>query len=147
MTTAWTRKPGPLRVLDLFCGQGGAAAGYHGVLECEVIGVDIVDQPRYPFPMYVIGWLEGLYRWGTWADLIHASPPCHDHQDTIGLHEPDGTGWMLQATIDRLQAWRRPFVVENVSRAKMDTTVILCGSMFGLAVRRHRRFLCSFDVP
>jgi hypothetical protein len=35
-----------LRLLDLFCGAGGAARGYQEA-GFHVVGVDIVDQPNY----------------------------------------------------------------------------------------------------
>ena len=130
-----------VRVLDLFCGAGGAAAGYHQAWpDAEIVGVDLVHQPRYPFT-FVQGDattypLDGF-------DFVHASPPCHDHsalRSRTGLDH--GTGWMLEQTLARLEAWGGLWVVENVDQADFGNRyrVRLCGSSFGLQVRRHRWF-------
>jgi DNA (cytosine-5)-methyltransferase 1 len=39
------------------------------------------------------------------------------------------------------------YVIENVVGSPLNPTVTLCGSMFGLKVRRHRLFEASFDIP
>jgi DNA (cytosine-5)-methyltransferase 1 len=125
--------------LDLFCGAGGAAVGYHRA-GFDVVGVDIVSQPHYPFEFHrgdaMTFPLDGF-------DVIHASPPCQDHSSLsarVGLH---GTGWMLAATLDRLEDLDVPWVVENVPGSGVDMPgqwMVLCGSAFGLGVRRHRLF-------
>jgi len=134
-----------VRILDLFCGAGGAAVGYARAFPGnEIVGVDINPQPRYPFTFVQADAmtfpLDGF-------DFIHASPPCQDHstatavsRSTVGEH---GTGWMLNATIDRFRDLSVPWVVENVEAAAMPTDVFvfrLCGSSFGLDLRRHRLF-------
>jgi DNA (cytosine-5)-methyltransferase 1 len=138
------------RLLDLFCGEGGSSMGY-ALAGFEVVGVDSEDRSaHYPFEFHrgdAMTWpLKGF-------DVINASPPCHDHSALAGFREPDGTGWMLQATIDRLDAFGTPWVVENVGNADMPGSLRLCGSEFGLGtrtrdgvqrtLRRHRQFMSS----
>jgi DNA (cytosine-5)-methyltransferase 1 len=123
------------RLLDLFCGAGGAAVGYARA-GFDVVGVDIAPQPRYSFKFHqgnAMTWpLDGF-------DAVHASPPCQDHSTTSGLNGPrHGTGWMLAATVDRLGAFGVPWVVENVKTAPLARQpdlfgaygLELCGCMF-----------------
>ena len=130
-----------MRLLDLFCGAGGAAMGYH-LAGFEVVGVDVNPQPRYPFEVHEADAmtfpLDGF-------DAVHASPPCTDHSSqTFTLR---GTGWMLPATVDRLAAVGLPYVIENVERAHLPGAVVLCGRSFGIAkLKRHRKFLTSFPT-
>jgi len=119
------------RLLDLFCGAGGAAMGYHRA-GFDVVGVDKEAQPHYPFEFHqgdAMTWpLDGF-------DAIHASPPCHDHsalRTATGLTH--GTAWMLAGTRDRLLAQSSPWVIENVPGAPMRTDYRLCACMFGLRI-------------
>jgi DNA (cytosine-5)-methyltransferase 1 len=162
------------RVLDLFSGVGGAGKGWHDA-GFSPYGVDNTPQPRYPYPFHHGDAFDVLDRLGagepvpfthpdgtvehlTGADLTvrHASPPCTEHSTLAGLadsfrDQPDGTGWMLEATIDRFDAWAAAtggvWVAENVEGARraMRNPLKLCGSMFGLVdggwlLRRHRYF-------
>src|SRR5438046_3304423 len=43
-----------------------------------------------------------------------------------------------------LEATGLPWIIENVPGAPLRADVMLCGSMFGLAVRRHRAFETSW---
>jgi DNA (cytosine-5)-methyltransferase 1 len=135
------------RLLDLFCGAGGAAVGYHRA-GFDVVGVDINPQPNYPFEFHQGDALEFPL---DGYDAIHASPPCQDWsllQRNYGAPE-HGTGHLLLATLERLRAQDRPWVVENVVGAPMPSPIELCGASFGLGasgldLNRHRRFQVSF---
>ena len=132
------------RLLDLFCGAGGAAMGYHRA-GFDVVGVDIVEQPQYPFD-FVLGDattypLEGF-------DAVHASPPCQRYSTMgnrsralIGDTAPD----LLPPTLARLRELSIPWVVENVAGAKrlLPNAITLSGAMFGLGVHRPRYFVSN----
>jgi len=66
-----------MRLLDLYCGAGGAAKGYQRA-GFYVVGVDIRPQPRYCGDEFLqMDALEYVRRGGVHAfDAIHASPPC-----------------------------------------------------------------------
>lgn len=130
------------RLLDLFCGAGGAAVGYHRA-GFDVVGVDIKPQPRFPFEFHQADAmtypLEGF-------DAIHASPPCQAYSRLRHLPWLKGREYpeLLAPTRERLQASGLPWVIENVEDAPMPYSIVLCGVMFGLPVYRHRRFGASF---
>jgi DNA (cytosine-5)-methyltransferase 1 len=130
-----------LRLLDLFCGAGGAAVGYHRAGFDEIVGVDIKPMPRYPFTFVQADALEYCAAHGREFDAIHASPPCQAYSALRCLPwlrdrvYPD----LMEATRATLRMVSRPYVIENVARAPMQG-VVLCGRSFGLPVFRHRRF-------
>ena len=133
------------RLLDLFCGAGGAATGYHRA-GFDVVGVDVKHQPRYPFE-FVQADVSALQPEDFRDyDAIHASPPCQDHSNVSGRGRKErglhGTGELLGWTLELLRASGKPYVVENVETAEFPPgfRVRLCGSSFGLDVRRHRWF-------
>lgn len=125
-----------MRLLDLFCGAGGAAMGYHRA-GFEVVGVDINPQPRYPFEFHQADAmtypLDGF-------DVIHASPPCQVFSDAGTVRRKVDHPDLLTPTRARLIASGKPYVIENIPLAPMPTGVLLCGATFGLPVVRHRRF-------
>jgi DNA (cytosine-5)-methyltransferase 1 len=132
-------------LLDLYCGAGGAAVGYHRA-GFDIIGVDINPQPHYPFKFHQADALEYLGT-ATRFDAIHASPPCQDHSPLSALVGKHGTGWLLNATLELLRQQPQPWVVENVMSAKFGADIRLCGEMFGLRTYRHRQFLIDPRQP
>ena len=139
------------RLLDLFCGAGGAAMGYHRA-GFEVVGVDIKPQPHYPFTFVQADALEYVAEHGREFDAIHASPPCQAYSALRSLH-PLTHAALVPETLAALRATGLPWVVENVPGAPLPDPLILCGSMMGLGaqchdstyrqLRRHRLFTSS----
>jgi DNA (cytosine-5)-methyltransferase 1 len=142
--------------LDLFCGAGGAAVGYARA-GFEVVGVDVVDQPYYPFEFNLhdaLLVLEALDSFGPPFDAIHASPPCQAYSTMGNRSRAEGNRILppapdlLEATWDLLRKTGLPYVMENVAGAKslMPNAFILSGGMFGLGVHRPRYFVSNVLV-
>jgi hypothetical protein len=130
--------------LDLFCGAGGAAVGYRRA-GFEVVGVDIKPQPHYPFEFHQGDALEYLDEHGKEFDFIHASPPCQAFSSASIIHRNRGKKYddWIKPTRELLIKIAKPFVIENVVHAPLHNPIVLCGTMFGLGVFRHRLFESS----
>jgi DNA (cytosine-5)-methyltransferase 1 len=130
-----------VRLLDLFCGAGGAAVGYHRAGFTEIVGVDIKPQPRYPFTFVLGDALEYVKAHGHQYDAIHASPPCQGYSIMRNLPWLRGKKYplLIASTAAALNETTRPWVIENVMGAKLASGW-LCGTMFGLPFFRHRYF-------
>ena len=148
-----------MKLLDLFCGAGGAGGGYHRAGFGEIVGVDPAPQPRYPFQFVQADALEYLAAHGHEFDAIHASPPCQGY--SIMHHLP----WLrdreyphlLKPVLEMLEGLGKPYVVENVMGARINSATLakrnledhgldaswLCGTMFGLPIYRHRLFAAN----
>ena len=135
------------RLLDLFCGAGGASMGYHRA-GFDVTGVDIEPQPNYPFRFIQADALGELW---TGFDAVHASPPCQAYSRLAAMHPEREYPELIEPARALLCALGVPYVIENVEGAPLHSPLMLCGSMFGLGVergylRRHRLFECSFPT-
>lgn len=149
------------KLLDLFCCAGGAAMGYSRA-GFDVYGVDIEDRVRYPFAFHLGdaidvmailnagGTVVFVHKDGTTETLsladfaaVHGSPPC---QQFTAYGRSDTKGWkdnyldLVEPTREALIASGLPYIIENVVGAPLIGPVMLCGSSFGLDVRRHRLF-------
>lgn len=133
-----------LKLLDLFCGAGGCAMGYHRA-GFEVVGVDISPQPRYPFAFHQGDALEFVAKHGREFDAIHASPPCQAHT-ALNHARKRQTVSLVQPTRAVLSLLSVPYVIENVPKAPLQSPITLCGTMFGLEVLRHRIFESSVAI-
>jgi len=140
-----------MKVLDLFCGAGGASKGLADA-GFEVVGIDCFEQPHYPFRFILqnVGLLEPDFLRD--YDFIWASPPCQHHsvmtkrwgRKKVAEHRD----W-IPLTRKLLIESGVPYCIENVMGAPLINPVMLCGSMFGnqtrygSQLRRHR----IFEIP
>lgn len=130
-------------LLDTFCKAGGTSMGYHRA-GFEVVGVDIEPQKRYPFEFHQADAIEFIKKYGKDFDVIAGSPPCQDYTPLKAL---TGKTYprLIRATREAMQVTGKPYIIENVkgARFELDNPIMLCGTMFGLRVIRHRYFECS----
>lgn len=140
-----------LNLLDLYCGAGGAAMGYHRALNelqipHSIVGVDIVHQPNYPFYFHQEDAIQFLDRVGDKYDFFHASPPCQQHSRCRSLHKKEYPDY-IHITREKLKAYNRPYIIENVPGAPLIQPVVLDGIMFDLRVVRRRLFESNQSIP
>jgi len=132
------------RLLDLFCGAGGAAMGYHRA-GFEVVGVDIEPQPNFPFEFVQADALDPPVFYDEF-DAIHASPPCQAYSVANNIHGRTDHPDLIGQTRELLLATGLPYVIENVPGAPLRSPYTICGLTLGLNVKRHRLFETSFPM-
>lgn len=121
------------RLLDLFCCEGGAAAGYMRAGFTEIVGVDSVQQRRYPYEFIQADVLELTPSFLASFDAIHASPPCQFGSELTPEDARSRHLNLIPATRALLRRSGRPYVIENVRnvREHLINPVSLFGTMFG----------------
>ena len=147
-------------LLDLYCCGGGASMGYHQSGFDRIIGVDIVKKRNYPFEFFKVDILKLIelapVEWWLQFEMVHASPPCQAYSITKNLAKAQGNKPseidhvpIMQELLQGLNMKFRHFhyVIENVVGSPLRDPVMLCGSSFGLKVRRHRLFEATFPIP
>lgn len=139
-----------MRILDLYCGAGGAGMGYHQA-GFDVVGVDFKAQKRYPFAFIQMDCLALDQRFLRSFDAIHASPPCQAHTSMKTMHNAKPHLDLVPQTRAMLRESGLPYIIENVVGAPLLDAITLCGTMFDLGVedaelRRHRLFEASFPI-
>lgn len=132
-------------LLDLYCGVGGASMGYHRAGFDTIVGVDKNPQPNYPFDFYLFDLVDDLpfEEIAQDFDLIHASPPCQQftvYGNNYKRVNRDNHVNLIPHTRALLEWAGVPYVIENVPRAPLNDPIQLCGTSFGIEVRRHRLF-------
>ena len=129
-----------MKLLDLFCGAGGASAGYASA-GFEVHGVDLKHGKRYPYTYVRANVLDVLRNknYLNQFDVIHSSLPCQTHSITQHLRNAQGKTTskldLIPETRAALIASGKPYIIENVPGSPLINPIQLCGSSFGLKVR------------
>ena len=128
--------------------------GYHRA-GFEVVGVDILPQPHYPFEFHRGDALWMLESFLGYIDVIHASPPCQAYTRarsfrTAKLNHPD----LIGPTRELLGATGLPWVIENVPGAPLIDPVQICATGFpslsaywrDWELQRHRLFESNVGI-
>lgn len=134
-----------LKVLDLFCGAGGASIGFRHAGFDVIVGIDNRPQKNYPFDFILADALRPPVNLLDF-DFIWASPPCQRYSFSGKFK---GNDW--QRHLDLIPPTRKllkqhPFTtIENVPGAPLRTTFVLTGPTVGLPyIQRRRHFENSF---
>ncbi len=135
------------KLLDLFCGAGGAGAGY-AQAGFSVVGVDAAPQINYPFSFIQADALALDPGFVAQFDAVHASPPCQAYS-VLSWRTGNANAWprLIEPVRDLLVRSGLPYIIENVVGAPLLSPVTLCGTMFpSLRVLRHRLFETNFAL-
>lgn len=146
------------KLLDLFCGEGGAGMGYDRA-GWEVVGVDnsAARLKRYPFESHKADAIEFVLEHGHEFDAAHGSPTCTGYsRGTAAIPDRfERYDRLIPAVREAFETVGLPYVIENVAdaRPELRDPILLCGRMFGLSATdddgtplvmdRHRLFESS----
>lgn len=148
-----------MKLLDVFCGEGGASVGYSNA-GFTVFGIDNAPArlAYYPFPYRVDNALSALADkdFVSQFDAIHASPPCTGYtRGTAAIPDRlERYDRLIPVVRELLEASGKPYIIENVADAKRELRdpLRLCWSEFRkngsvidtdgtpLRMERHRLF-------
>jgi DNA (cytosine-5)-methyltransferase 1 len=112
----------------------------------EVVGYDIEPQPNYPFEFHRADILSLDPAWITREfHAVVGSPPCQAHTT---LRATSGREYvnLIPGTRFLMFETGLPYVIENVPGAPLIDPVTLCGSSFGMPLRRHRLFEANWPL-
>lgn len=125
------------RIADLFCGAGGAGMGLHRA-GFEVVGFDIVEQPRYPFEFHE----QDAFTVDVGGfDAVWASPPCQVHSRFTPNRLKGRHYDFIPSIRSLLDIAGVAYIIENVPAAKtLRRDCYLQGAHFGSRLHRPRYF-------
>jgi DNA (cytosine-5)-methyltransferase 1 len=146
------------KLVDPFCGAGGASMGYFRA-GFNVVGIDDIDQPNYPFKFIKADAIELLSDRGFMSqfDAAAGSPPCQGYSKMTRCRPGLAAKYpkLIEVVRDLYGTWGGPWIIENVEGAGLAGQddlfgaygVMLCSTMFGRELYRHRWFEASFPLP
>jgi len=141
-------------LIDTFAGSGGAAKGYTDA-GFDVIGIDNVNQPLYPYRFIqgdAMEFLQYMVEDKTWNGIepedvgwIHASPPCPAYSTMNNRPKTSTSPKLIEPVRTQLRAlanYGTQWVIESVegARSYMENPLRLHGGMFGMRIYRPRLF-------
>ena len=103
-----------MRILDLFCGAGGASAGLQRA-GFEVEGVDINPQPHYPFKFHQS---DAMTFDLSGYDAYWASPPCQAYSESTPITTKCNHPQLIKVMHNILVGLGKPYIIENVEGAR-----------------------------
>jgi len=152
-------------ILHDYCSCAGLGAdGYASVFGAHAVhGFDHEPQPDYPYAFTQADVMSMLEAGLPPATARHFSFPCQAHTDARHLRTAQGgeskyadlltpglaivreryddTPWIMENVDDRSGKVRR-----IMAPREGETLIVLCGTMFGLPIWRHRLFLANFPL-
>ena len=134
-----------MKLLDLFCGAGGCSYGYMQAGFDIKAGVDLDNQPNYPFDFFQGDWLDGFNKFKNQVDVIHASPPCQAYSVCNNIFKNSKKPKLVSAVRKELIKWteekkNRFYIIENVPGSDLLNPIKVFGSGLGLNIVRERWF-------
>ncbi len=135
------------RLLDLFCGAGGAAKGYQRA-GFYVVGIDNRPQPRYcGDDFYQADAFQYLAERGHSFDAIHAAPLWFTAAaQTLAAGTADHHEELLPRLRTLLASVSVPWVLENATLDRGNGAHLFCGASVGLEIVKHMWFTTSFPL-
>lgn len=134
------KRPG-IKVLDLCCCSG---VGIEGIISdrVHVLGVDIKKPSYYPGTFLQADVTKLPLTFVQLFNFAGSSPPCQIH--SRGTIAAQNRGKVYIDIIPEVRALLTaagiPAYIENIPEAGIRPDFMLCGSMFGLPILRHRYF-------
>lgn len=120
--------------------------GFH-MAGFDVEGFDIQPQRNYPFRFHLgDALLLNPRKLRQRFDAIALSPPCLGYTMLHHRHRHKEYERLIPLARELAEATGLPYIIENVEGAASELIepIRLCGSSFGLRVRRHRLFEVNF---